>query len=203
MSVDPMRHWDAAYRSRGPAGVSWFQDEPTVSLELLAATPTTSVIDVGGGASILTERLLDRGVADLTVLDVSAEALASARQRLGERAERVAWVEHDLLAWRPERTYDAWHDRAVFHFLVDLEQRERYVATLVEATAAGSRVVVGTFAPDGPQTCSGLPVARYDPMELAAALGPKFTPVTERREVHRTPGGGEQPFTWLALRRTE
>lgn len=199
---DLAAHWDDLYGRRPATALSWYQDEPTVSLallEALGASREQPVIDVGGGASVLVARLLDLGFADVSVLDVSATALAHAQRRLGERAERVRWLREDVLSWRPQRRYGIWHDRAVFHFLVDEERRSAYLAVLRTALTAGGHVVIGTFAGDGPERCSGLPVQRYDPGALAAAFGDEFEVVGHRREVHHTPGGADQPFTWLAM----
>jgi SAM-dependent methyltransferase len=196
-------HWDAAYRDRGLEGVSWYQARPALSLELirrLGLGPGAAVLDVGGGASGLAEALVADGLSDVTVLDVSAVALDALRRRLGP-ASPVRLVHADLLDWEPERTYDLWHDRAVFHFLVDPAERRRYLQRLDRAVAPAGAVVVGTFAPDGPERCSGLPVARYAPEDLARALGPGFEVVDRRREEHLTPAGALQAFTWVAARR--
>jgi 2-polyprenyl-3-methyl-5-hydroxy-6-metoxy-1,4-benzoquinol methylase len=199
------QHWDAVYGSKAEDAVSWFQESADTSLELLDELELPAgarLVDVGGGASRLVDSLLDRGGFELTVLDVAAEGLAHARARLGGREESVTWVVADVTRWRPAGTYDVWHDRAVFHFLGAEEDRRHYVRTLNAAVRPGGHVVVATFAEDGPEQCSGLPVVRYDAASLADALGPGVAPVASRRQVHRTPWGGEQPFTWLALRRT-
>ncbi len=201
-ALEAAGHWDEIYRRRPPTEVSWYQDEPTVSLALLDAlgvTPEEPIIDVGGGASVLVDRLLDRGFGDVSVLDVSAAALAHARHRLGERAPHVHWLRDDVLAWRPERRYEIWHDRAVFHFLVEEDQRTAYLAALRAALTPEARVVIGTFAGDGPQRCSGLPVRRYEPGDLASVFGAEFELVEHRRDEHHTPGGTEQPFTWVGM----
>jgi SAM-dependent methyltransferase len=196
-------HWSDLYRTRAVDEVSWYQPVPTVSLELIAEAGVhdgSAIIDVGGGASSLPEDLLRRGYRDLTVLDVAGPAIAAARRRLGDRADQVRWIEADLLQWRPDRRYDLWHDRAVFHFLTDQAERERYLQTLRAALAPTGAVVIGTFAADGPDHCSGLPTSRYDPDQLAARF-PGFDLVTSRREQHHTPAGVRQPFTWTLLRR--
>lgn len=198
---DDRRHWSDVYGSRAADEVSWYQAVPAVSLDLIAeagVTDESAIIDVGGGASSLAENLLRRGHRDLTVLDVSAAALAVARDHLGERAGLIRWIEADLLQWQPDRPYDLWHDRAVFHFLTGRAERELYLATLRAARAWA--VVVGTFAADGPDRCSGLPTTRYDPDRLAAEF-PGFELLTSRREEHHTPAGVLQPFTWTLLRR--
>jgi trans-aconitate methyltransferase len=196
-------HWDDAYAA-GETTRSWFQEYPGVSLtmfDLAGITPGASVIDVGGGASPLAGALLERGFRDVTVLDVSAAGMAYARERLGARAEQVRWLAADVRAWRPQRRYRVWHDRAVFHFLISAQDRQRYVRTLDSATEPGSVAVFGLFAPDGPQQCSGLPVARYSTADLADQLSDQWTLVSQDREEHRTPAGAIQPFTWAALRK--
>jgi len=203
-SADTRTHWDRAYR-RDPAELSWYQPEPVVSLELideLAVAPEHGVVDVGGGTSSLAGRLLERGFRDVTVLDVSPVALAAARARLGARGAEVTWLERDVRSWRPERRFDLWHDRAVLHFLVDPGDRRRYLDTLAAALAPGGAVIVATFALDGPERCSGLPVVRYDGSALGELLGPAFELVVERREEAMTPSGTMQPFTWAAFRHT-
>jgi hypothetical protein len=183
--------------------VSWYEDVPAMSLEMIVlagAAADAPVIDVGGGASPLAGALLERGYTDLTVLDISGVAQETARSALSEAGERVAWIRADVLDWSPARAYRLWHDRAVFHFMVDPADRERYVATARAALSPGGCLVVGTFAEDGPATCSGLPVRRYGPAALAEAFGEPFTTIAVRRDEHRTPGNAVQPFTWVALR---
>jgi trans-aconitate methyltransferase len=165
-------------------------------ISLLCVTTDDPVIDVGGGESTLVNHLLAGGFGDLTVLDVSGVALAETRKRL--KKAPVTMVESDLLAWQPERRYGPWHDRAVFHFLVDPADRTAYLGVLRAATGPGSALVVGTFATNGPPSCSGRAVARYSPDALAAALGGGFEVVVSREEQHVTPGGATQLFTWVA-----
>lgn len=192
------------YVSKAPGQASWFQAWPQPSLRLLSsvATPTSAVLDVGAGTSTLADALVGAGWSDLTVLDVSAEALAVVRARLGARQHEVSFVVGDVLSWQPERTYDVWHDRAVFYFLVQPDERARYVATAGRAVARDGAMIIGAFAADGPTQCSGLPTARYSADELAAAFAPAFKVIHGEREEHRTPEGVVQPFTWVVLRRT-
>jgi len=193
-------HWDEAYGSRGIDGVSWFQAVPAVSLQLVEAlgvSPESAVIDVGGGGSFLADELVARDFTDITVLDISAVALDATRGRLPADAP-VRCVRADLLEWDPDRRYGLWHDRAVFHFLVEEHDRERYVETLRRGVAPGGAVVVATFADDGPEVCSGLPVRRYTAADLSAALGNGFELIETRREVHVTPRAALQPFIWVA-----
>jgi SAM-dependent methyltransferase len=193
-------HWDAAYATRGLDGVSWFQAVPEVSLELVDALDVprdAALIDVGAGASSFVSELLARGFQDLTLLDLSETALVAARRRLQADAP-VRIVQADVLEWEPNRRYDLWHDRAVFHFLVASSDRDTYVETLRRAVTPGGKVIVGTFAEDGPEMCSGLPVDRYTAADLSAALGATFHPLETRRERHVTPRGAVQPFTWVA-----
>jgi SAM-dependent methyltransferase len=201
---DRRRHWDRVFEERGPTGVSWYERSPRMSLEMIGLTgagPQEAVLDVGGGASPLAGALLAGGFADVTVLDLSEVALRASRARLGSIGARVLWLNADVLDWMPDRTYGLWHDRAAFHFLVDAEDRERYLTTARSALRPGGHAVVGTFAEDGPSTCSGLPVARYDAQALADVFGAGFALVGARRQEHRTPGGSVQSLTWVAMRR--
>jgi hypothetical protein len=196
-------HWDDAY-ALGETTRSWFEDQPGMSVRMLAdagVSAASAVIDIGGGASSLAGALLDRKFCDITVLDISATGIGYARRRLGPRAEHVQWLTADVLTWQPGRRYQAWHDRAVFHFLTAARQRRHYVRTLNTATSLGSAAVFGCFAPDGPEQCSGLPVARYSPAQLAGELGDQWRLISQDREEHITPAGGIQPFTWVALRK--
>jgi len=195
-------HWDERYRTVGPGQVSWYEAEPRLSLalvDLAGTSPDAAVIDVGGGASGLSGELLARGFDDLTVLDVSEEALAAARRRRADPAA-IHWIRADLLDWTPTRRWDVWHDRAVFHFLTEPDQRERYRALLHDALAPEGVVLLATFAADGPTTCSGLPVRRYTNDGLLRELGPTYTEVARGRYLHATPSGGDQPLSWVVAR---
>jgi SAM-dependent methyltransferase len=197
-------HWNSPYEDKGTTGVSWYQSTPTMSLaiiESLMVPKDAGTIDIGGGASPLAASLLDRGFIDLTVLDVSERALELSQGHLGAHAGEVTWLHEDLLTWTPSRTYDVWHDRAVFHFLVDPANQQRYVETLLAGLAPDGAAIFGTFAPDGPPQCSGLPVAHFDAATLGAVLGSSFVLLDERREEHHTPTGAMQPFTWTTFRR--
>jgi hypothetical protein len=195
--------WDNAY-ALGETSRSWFQREPVLSLRMLDAAGVSaadSLVDVGGGASALVDAVLDRGFSDVTVADISETGMQYARWRLGTRARHASWVVADVLAWRPARRYQVWHDRAVFHFRTTSQARQQYLRTLRQATTASAVAVFGCFAPDGPQHCSGQPVSRYRPNGLARQLGSSWTLIAEDREEHMTPAGTVQPFTWAAFRR--
>jgi hypothetical protein len=197
------RHWDLAYETGGPTGLSWYEPAPRVSLELIHEMELgvdARVIDVGGGESTLVDHLLAAGFRDLTVLDVSVVALTKGRQRVDDA--RVNWLLADVTAWRSKRTYGLWHDRAVFHFLVSSADQSAYLGALRSATEPGSVVIIGTFAPHGPESCSGLPVARYSADELALVLGERFEIMRSFEAKHATPAGGVQPFTWVAGKMT-
>lgn len=201
---DRRAHWDGRYRTVGDRSVSWFEEEPLLSMsliDLVGATPATSVIDIGGGASALTSRLQQRGFADLTVLDVSTVALDASRGRV-ERPDEVAWVHADIVDWSPERRWAVWHDRAVFHFLTDPADRHRYRELLQHALEPNGAVILATFAEDGPTTCSGLAVERYSAEHLLAEIGPGFTKIASGGSGHVTPSGAIQPFVWVAARRS-
>lgn len=200
MDASRAGHWDGVYSAKRADEVSWYERDPHTSLELievLGVSPTDAVIDVGGGESNLVEALLGRGFTDLSVLDVSGVALEEVAVRVGAGAA-VEWIVADVTAWRPRRHYRLWHDRAAFHFLVGAAEREAYLRAL-RAAGPHTDVVLATFAADGPQTCSGLPVARYDADGLTAVLD-GFDVVATRRVIHLTPWGGEQPFTYVAAR---
>lgn len=197
-------HWDDAYASKGEAGVSWFEDAPTLSLALIrqaGASSTSSVIDIGGGASRLVDALLREKVGKVTVLDLSPAALDAAKARLGAAASDVDWIVADVTRWKPERRYDIWHDRAAFHFLTEADARQAYVECLHAALRPDGHAIIATFALDGPERCSGLPVMRYDPAGLAGVLGASFQLVDQRRHVHTTPWGSAQAFQFALLKR--
>lgn len=196
------QHWDSVYRTRESDAVSWFQAEPAVTLELvelLEIPHAAAIVDVGGGASRLADHLLADDYSDVTVLDLSPAALAVSQARLGDTAG-VEWIAEDLLTWQPARHYDLWHDRAVLHFLSG-EDVDTYRELLEQSVAPGGCVILGTFAPDGPEQCSGLPVTRYGTAELTRFLAPTFVVVEERHELHTTPSGTSQSFAWVAARR--
>ncbi|MDA8232585.1 MAG: methyltransferase domain-containing protein [Magnetospirillum sp.] len=202
--MDRQAHWQNVYATKRDDEVSWFQTRPDTSLDLLLrARPGagTPVIDVGGGASRLIDHLLDLGYSDLTVLDIAEAALATARARIGEAAARVAWVAADVTAWSPPRAFGLWHDRAVFHFLVDESDRRAYAATMASAVTAGGQAIIGTFALDGPERCSNLPIRRYDAAGLAAEFAPHFRPVEDLAADHVTPAGKTQKFQFCRLLR--
>ena len=200
--TDSRTHWETVYSSKGREHLSWYEESPDTSTALvLTGGVPQSVIDVGAGASMLPDALLDAGVEHVTLLDLSMSALALTSVRLEERANRVTTIVADVLTHDFDEQYDVWHDRAVFHFLVESEQRAAYVSQARSALAPGGLLVVGTFAEDGPESCSGLPVARYDAADLAAELGDGFTRVDARRAEHHTPWDSVQPFTWIVLRK--
>lgn len=203
---NPRQHWQQVYTERAPSAVSWFQAEPALSLELIRncrLAPAAPLIDVGGGASVLVDRLLREGHTAITVLDVAGAALAVSRHRLGPAAAQVEWIEADVTAFQPPRSYALWHDRAVFHFLTAAADRMNYVRALKRALSPGGFVILATFAVGGPDRCSGLPVAQYDAAKLLAALGAGFRLLEERSEHHLTPARKTQAFAWFRLVRTE
>jgi trans-aconitate methyltransferase len=198
-------HWEKVYASKGENEVSWFQENPAPSLDLIAkagATAASAVIDVGGGASRLVDALIEDGFRAVTVLDLSEAALMAAKARLGSLADQVQWVVADVTAWEPQAAaYDVWHDRAAFHFLTEERDRTAYVTRLTKAVKPGGHAIIATFAPDGPERCSGLPVERYDAQSLGRAVGDAFELVETLRHEHRTPWGSEQRFQFSLFRR--
>jgi ubiquinone/menaquinone biosynthesis C-methylase UbiE len=198
------RHWDAVYTTKAPDRVSWFRPHLDRSLAFLDAAkiePGAGVIDVGGGASTFVDDALDRGHSNVTVLDLSAAALDRTRERLGERASQVHWVCGDITEVAlPAQAYDFWHDRAVFHFLRDPAARAKYVDVVRRALKPGGHIVVATFGPHGPETCSGLEVMRFTPDALHAEFGESFAKVATETERHDTPWGSEQEFVYCYCR---
>jgi 2-polyprenyl-3-methyl-5-hydroxy-6-metoxy-1,4-benzoquinol methylase len=195
--ADRQTHWQNVYATKAEKEVSWFQENPTPSLDMIAATGISTdagIIDIGGGASRLVDSLLDKGFNRLAILDLSAKALDATKMRLGRRGGAVDWIVADVATWNPSGTYDLWHDRAAFHFLTDPADRDAYIARLKKAVRPGGHVIIATFALDGPERCSGLPIVRYDPATLASALGPEFELIDSERHDHLTPGGGTQRF---------
>ena len=203
--TDRADHWDGVY-SRAHAGtLSWYEREPTQSLRMIERTgsgPSSAVLDVGAGTSILVDRLLDLGFTDVTVLDISERAIGEVRRRLGERADSATFIRHDVLTWQPARRYDVWHDRAVFHFLTESTDRDRYVHLAEDVVRTNGWLVLATFAADGPTRCSDLPVCRYSAEDIRNTFSVAFGLVESDREEHVTPRGVVQPFTWVRLRHT-
>lgn len=203
-TTDRQAHWENVYTTKEEAEVSWFQESPEPSFELLelaGADHRSAIIDIGGGASRLVDTLVLQGFEDVTVLDLSAAALAAAQSRIGDKAQRVHWLTADATSWEPRREYDVWHDRAAFHFLTDERDQVAYVERLHRALRRDGHVIMGTFAPDGPEKCSGLPVTRHDAHSLGGLLGASFVLIDTRRHEHKTPWGSTQRFQFSTFRR--
>ena len=203
--MDSKVHWEAIYTTKRPGEMSWYQPLPTRSIELLlraGVARDSAIIDVGGGDATFVDALLERGFRDVTVLDISGKAIERARARLGARADAVTWIEADVrFADLAAEAYDVWHDRAVFHFLTAAGERAGYVAQMRRALRHDGTLIVATFALEGPPRCSGLPVMRYDASALARELGDEFALQESLTDVHRTPAGVEQAFTYAVFRR--
>ena len=203
-SLDRRAHWDNVYENKVEKAVSWFEESPTISLDLIRATgvkPGASIIDIGGGASRLVDALLADGFEAVTVLDLSEKALDLAKARLSARGAKVRWIAADVTKWEPSETYDVCHDRATFHFLVEPKDRSAYAERVCRAVRPGGHVIIGTFSKDGPERCGGLQVVRHDAASLAAMLGEAFALKESRRHGHRTPAGAIQWFQFSRFRR--
>ena len=205
--MDARQHWERVYRTKLPTEVSWYAPHLDVSLRIIeeaAPERASCIIDVGGGEATLVDDLLDRGYRNLSVLDVSATALDVAKTRLGERADAVDWLCGDVTTFPFTRhQYDVWHDRAVFHFLTDPKDRAAYVRQVTHAVRPGGHVIVATFGPEGPTKCSGLEVVRYDPDALHDQFGTNFLLLRHLTEIHQTPAGAAQQFTYCYCKTSE
>lgn len=199
------KHWESIYSTKQHNQVSWFQEHAALSLQFIRDTgvgPDAHILDVGAGASVLVDDLLDAGYHNLSVLDISAAALRAAQARLGATASRVHWIEADITQLElPEASIDVWHDRAVFHFLTNAQDRQRYVQTVQHAVKPGGHVIIATFAEDGPLKCSGLDIVRYRPETLHHEFGAGFELLKSQNEHHHTPSGADQSFIYCYCRR--
>ncbi len=196
---DRKEHWEQVYTNKSPLEVSWYQQEPAISLRLIQDSVldhSQSILDVGGGASVLIDRLLDRGYKNLSVLDISNSALQHARDRLGEQSRQIEWFESDITEFVPPHSFACWHDRAVFHFLTDAEDRKKYIEILSRALQSGDHLVLAAFALDGPTMCSGLDIVQYSSEKISKELGEQFKLIEEVSELHITPAQKEQMFTY-------
>ncbi len=207
MNFSRRDHWQSVYQEKEAIQTSWYRahlEQSLYCIDSLELDKDRPVVDVGGGRSTLVDDLLGRSFHDVTVVDLSAKALAEARQRLGTRSQAVTWTEGDVneIDWIKGH-YVLWHDRAVFHFLTDGGDRARYVAGVTHSVQPGGYAILATFASDGPERCSGLSVRRYDATALAAEFTPSFKMVSQYRDLHQTPAGRQQPFTYVVLRRAK
>lgn len=204
MAFDSKQHWEKVYQEKEPAQVSWYQTYPAISLDLIASTgigPMEKIIDIGGGASVLADKLLDKGFKDITVLDISLKAIQYAKERLGKRDAEITWIDSDIIQFKPSYQYGFWHDRAVFHFLTESEDRKKYIEVMKKAVRPGGHVIMATFALEGPPKCSGLNVERYDPEKLSKEIGISFHLIKSMNETHITPWNSEQKFVYCMFKK--
>ena len=197
---DRKTHWEDIYKNKSPLEVSWYITEPTLSLQLIRNTQVAldePIIDVGGGASVLVDHLCDEGYSNVAVLDISANALAWAKNRLGDRACDIEWHEDDVTRFKPPHQFAVWHDRAVFHFLREESDRRSYVDVLKRALEPDGNVIIAAFAIGGPTQCSGLDIVQYNAAKLQAELGEDFELIEEQSELHMTPANKEQKFAYF------
>ena len=203
--LDKKTHWETVYETKARDEVSWFREHLDTSLKMIVGAGVgkdSAVIDVGGGNSTLVDDLLANGFIDVSVLDISGKALATSQERLGTRASLVKWIEADVTTVVfPENHFDVWHDRAVFHFLTDADDRRKYVDLVKHSVKPGGHIIIAAFAADGPEKCSGLNVVRYSPETMHTEFGNSFELVDSISETHNTPFGTTQAFTYCHLRR--
>ena len=205
-TLERQAHWQNVYQTKDEQTVSWFQERPDISLDLIHATGVDTgapIIDMGGGASRLVDALISEGFNAVSVLDLSEKALETSKARLGAEGAQVQWIVADITRWQPSQAYDVWHDRAALHFLTDPKDRAAYVERVLKAVRFGGHVIVGTFAPDGPERCSGLPVVRHDAASLGELLGSSFALADTRRHDHQTPSGAIQKFQFSRFQRVK
>lgn len=197
-------HWEKIYSEKLPEEVSWFQSEPTISLQIITniSDHDSSIIDVGAGESVLVDYLINLGYLNISVLDISGKAIDHVKKRLQEKAKNIVWYEKDITQFIPSRTYDIWHDRAVFHFLTNQESRISYLQVIKNATKKGSYVIIASFSKDGPMKCSGLDIVQYDDSTIQDEFGDQFLLLASQTEIHITPTGNEQRFIYFLFQRT-
>lgn len=205
--MNQKQHWETIYATKKPNEVSWYREHLDNSLKMILRTgveKSGAVIDVGGGSSTLVDDLLEKGFSNLSVLDISGKAIETSKRRLGDKAGFIEWIEADITNVRlPEKAYDVWHDRAVFHFLTEREDRRKYVELVMRSLKVGGHIIVASFGLDGPAKCSGLDVVRYSPRALHAEFGGDFKPVKSLTETHRTPFGTTQEFVYCYCRKLQ
>jgi len=196
-------HWENVYTEKQPQEVSWYQKEPTVSLEIIKhfSDKNSRIIDIGGGTSMLIDYLLKIGYSNLALLDISSKAIEHVRNRIADGASNIEWFEKDITEFVPPHPYDIWHDRAVFHFLTDIESRQLYVKVLKNAVKLGAHIIIAAFAKGGPKKCSGLDIVQYDNPSIQLELGDNFILIDSKFETHITPSGNEQQFTYFVFQR--
>jgi len=198
------KHWGNVYQDKSPLEVSWYQKEPKLSLELIRFSNVASndaIIDVGGGTSVLVDYLSKECFTSLTVLDISENAIAIAKKRLGGKAKSIEWIVSDIIKFDTSQKFSLWHDRALFHFLTNPSDRKKYVKALINAIRPEGHLIIATFAIGGPEKCSGLEIVQYDSEKMSAELGDNFVLVEERKEIHITPANKEQEFIFFLFRR--
>ncbi|OUS00977.1 SAM-dependent methyltransferase [Flavobacteriales bacterium 33_180_T64] len=202
MNLDRKKHWETVYETKNPDQVSWTQEIPKTSLEFINSfqlDKTAKIIDIGGGDSNLVDYLLDNGFKNITVLDISEKSLEKAQKRLGKKADQVNWIVSDIIEFKPETTYDVWHDRAAFHFLTTTKQIETYLE--IARSAVHGYLTIGTFSQNGPKKCSGLEIKQYNEKELTSELDNGFDKIQCLTENHTTPFGSTQNFLFCSFKK--
>ncbi len=204
--MDRTEHWENVYRTKKATEVSWYEADPIMSLDLImevVESPHGHIIDIGGGQSFLVDRLVEAGFVDLTVLDVSQTAITATKSRIGRNASSITWIVSDITTATLPGFYDVWHDRAVFHFLTDPNDQQRYIDLLMASLRPHGHFIVGTFAKEGPTQCSGLAIKQYDHADMTHLLGNAFEPVRSLSYRHITPSGKPQEFYFGIFKRIQ
>ncbi len=196
---DKKGHWESIYSQKRSSEVSWYQQHPEYSLSLIESSgvdKSVQIIDIGGGASTLVDCLLATGFRNISVLDIADSAISQAKTRLAQQAEKIKWIVQDITSFKTDQLYELWHDRAVFHFLTNADDRSSYLKTISRALKPGAHVIIATFNLNGPEKCSGLDVVRYSPETLSQTFGDGFLLHETKTEKHQTPSGAWQSFVY-------
>lgn len=198
------QHWDSIYKKNKPDELSWYQDYPQLSLKLIGKTGVgldAEIIDIGGGTSKLIGILVDQGFRKLTVLDISSESIEKAKSQFGDKSKQITWIEEDITSFNPPHSFDIWHDRAVFHFLTNINDRKKYIESVIRAVNSGGHMIISTFGLEGPPKCSGIKVVRYSAESLSEEFGNNFRLVESFSEVHDTPSKVQQNFIYCRFKK--
>ena len=202
--MDKSQYWDEIYQKKDELHQSWFQENPVKSMEMidqLKLPKNANIIDIGSGESRLVDKLIEQGFSNISLLDISKEALEKTKRRLGNKADEIQMIVSNVTSFTPSQKYDLWHDRAAFHFLTDIKDIEKYVSIAYESLNIGGSLIISTFNKTGPDKCSGLYISKYSPEDLKSVFGKFFELNTCLELTHKTPWGTNQDFVYCSLKK--